>query len=1044
MNKRYETFLEPGAAYRGKPFWSWNGTLEEEELLRQIHVFKDMGFGGFFMHSRTGLATEYLGEEWFALINACAEEAEKLGMEAWLYDEDRWPSGTAGGMVTQEPKYRMKFIRLDVVPAADFVWQNGIIAAFSCLLEELSFYGSIQLHARSAPSEYEGTSILVFTIVEMEKESFYNGFTYADTLNREATEHFLKLTHDKYKQACGDKFGKSIKGIFTDEPYRGALLNGFGLSNANKEWLVPWTYTIFAAFKDKYGYDLIPHLPELFLQKEGQAVSQVKWHYVELLQTMFLDHFAKPMDEWCRRNNLILTGHILHEDNLTAQTAVSGSVMRYYEHMEYPGVDVLTEGNDKYWIVKQLQSAARQLDRKFLLSELYGCTGWQMPLEAHKSVGDWQALFGINLRCHHLSWYTMEGEAKRDFPASISHQSAWWPDYGYVETYFARIGWMLSQGSPSCDLLVINPVESVWCQVYPGWSTAFSPNSPAVQALEEHYADLFHMLAGSQLDFDYGDEDMLQRLYRIDSDHEGRPILYVGKAAYRAVIVSGMTTIRSTTLRILRQFIAAGGKVVFAGAAAGYVDAIDSGEARALAAIATQVSFHNEALIQACESEVSTRIKAIDEKSGACIADLFCQVRIDGANTYVFIINVNREKAYTNVMIRIACTGYVQEWNCVTGDKTGVRAVQKDGVVEFSADFPASGEHLYVIASSRDSQLPAKPRYSEISAIALNGPFDYALSESNVCVLDLARYRLNEEPWQEEAEILKVDRSIRDAVGLRYRGGAMIQPWFAKNDNDEIKARLALCFDFEVIDKPVHEVKLVIEHPENFMILFNGHVLENSGDGDWWIDKCFKKIHLPTDYFLSGLNTIELRADFHQRIQLEALYLIGDFGVQVDGTRKSLCALPQQIAIGDLTQQGLPFYSGIVTYMLDTKAFATSNLMPDHQNAFLSLPGFEGACIKVRTAGNQPQMIAWQPYSADITAALAEGPALIELDVILSRRNTFGPLHLVPVYSESYGPDHWLSENDAFSMAYRLVPSGLPEAPRIVIREPKNEAPPRE
>lgn len=65
----------------------------------------------------------------------------------------------------------------------------------------------------------------------MEKESFYNGFTYADTLNREATEQFLKLTHDKYKQACGDMFGKSVKGIFTDEPYRGALLNGFGLSN---------------------------------------------------------------------------------------------------------------------------------------------------------------------------------------------------------------------------------------------------------------------------------------------------------------------------------------------------------------------------------------------------------------------------------------------------------------------------------------------------------------------------------------------------------------------------------------------------------------------------------------------------------------------------------------------------------------------------------------------------------------------------------------------------------------------------------------------
>lgn len=54
-------FQKPSAAWRGKPFWSWNGRLELDELIRQIHVLKDMGMGGFFMHSRIGLATEYLG-----------------------------------------------------------------------------------------------------------------------------------------------------------------------------------------------------------------------------------------------------------------------------------------------------------------------------------------------------------------------------------------------------------------------------------------------------------------------------------------------------------------------------------------------------------------------------------------------------------------------------------------------------------------------------------------------------------------------------------------------------------------------------------------------------------------------------------------------------------------------------------------------------------------------------------------------------------------------------------------------------------------------
>lgn len=103
MNNLENLFQSPSAAYRGKPFWSWNGKLEKDELLRQIQIFKEMGMGGYFCHSRIGLVTEYLGKEWFELINACADKGQSLGLETWLYDEDRWPSGIAGGKVTQDP-----------------------------------------------------------------------------------------------------------------------------------------------------------------------------------------------------------------------------------------------------------------------------------------------------------------------------------------------------------------------------------------------------------------------------------------------------------------------------------------------------------------------------------------------------------------------------------------------------------------------------------------------------------------------------------------------------------------------------------------------------------------------------------------------------------------------------------------------------------------------------------------------------------------------------------------------------------------------------
>ena len=147
----YATFRDPGNEWRGKPFWSWNGRLEKDELIRQLHVFKEMGMGGAFLHSRVGLKTEYLGPEWFDLTNAVVDEAARLGMEAYLYDEDRWPSGSAGGMVTEDPALRMNFVELQTMPAEQFRWDNdSIVSAFACDLDGID-YSNLQRLSRTWP-----------------------------------------------------------------------------------------------------------------------------------------------------------------------------------------------------------------------------------------------------------------------------------------------------------------------------------------------------------------------------------------------------------------------------------------------------------------------------------------------------------------------------------------------------------------------------------------------------------------------------------------------------------------------------------------------------------------------------------------------------------------------------------------------------------------------------------------------------------------------------------------------------------------------------
>ncbi|MDI4649020.1 hypothetical protein [Cohnella hashimotonis] len=1040
----YGTFVNPGPAYRGKPFWSWNGELDREELLRQIDVFEQMGFGGFFMHARTGLITEYLGEEWFELTRICAEEAQRRGMEAWLYDEDRWPSGTAGGKVTAEPRFRMKFVKMRIVAEPFCPWRETWIAAFECRLEDGAYYDGRRLTPGEDAAPRPGYVTLSFEIEEMAPESFYNGQTYVDTMNREATEAFITVTHAQYKARMGELFGNAITGIFTDEPHRGPLMTNFNVANADPQHMLPWTYDLFERFEAKFGYDLRDRLPEVFFRPEGRSVSQVKWHIVDLLQELFLDNYVKPLDEWCRANKLILTGHLLHEDSLSAQTAMVGSVMRCYEHMEYPGIDVLTEGNRCFWVAKQLSSVARQIGRKWLMSELYGCTGWQMPLEAHKAVGNWQTLLGINLRCHHLSWYTMEGESKRDYPASISYQSAWWRDYQVVETYFARLGAVMTHGEPVCDLLVIHPVESVWCQVHAGWADTLAGNTAEIRRLETDFANVFNWLSCARIDFDYGDEEMLQRLSAVERDAAGRAVFRVGNAVYGTVLVAGLTTIRASTLRQLALFRQAGGVVVFAGEAPGYVDAVPSEDGGTLAAGSVRVPLDEAGIAAVGTHLAGGRIAAVDA-SGEPIADLYAQVRRDETHTYVVLLNVNRETAYAGVRLRLPYQGHVEEWNCETGERIATDATSLDGAIELTADFAAAGEKVYVFGGAPPEAPTVRPVLQTVAAYEWEGDFAYSLDEPNVCVLDRASYKLDGGEWRETLEILKLDRAVRRELGYAYRSGDMVQPWYAiqtRAGTARQTHRLTLRYSFDV-DEAVASGgadgwHLAVERPGQKRIRLNGRKLAG-GDAGWWVDPVFRKLDIPPAGLQPGLNQIEIEVDFDASVDLEAIYLLGPFGVRVQGADKTVCALPERLAIGDLAPQGLPFYGGTVTYAFEWGAYAEQakrhlDSVPDAA-VQLEVPAYEGGCLRAgnRTAGSVT--IPWRPNVADVAGIVGADEPLL-LDVVLTRRNTFGPLHMEPLYSAAYGPGHWLTEGDAFSEAYKLVPSGLTQPPRLLLRAP--------
>lgn len=970
-----QLFQNPTAPYRGKPFWSWNGKLEKEELFRQMQVLKEMGMGGYFCHSRTGLATEYLGEEWFALTNEVAKKGAQMGMETWLYDEDRWPSGTAGGMVTKEKAFRIHYLRQQVKTGKDFTFAPEMVAAFTVTLTGQSFVNKRRLTpGEEVPPE---ATVLFYTIEEQREYSFYNGQTYVDTMNPLAVRRFLELTHQQYWEKAGGEIQNGhIKGVFTDEPHHGGVMNGFALHNEQGENLTPCPEGLFTHFQNRYGYDLADFLPDLYLLPNWERVVQVKWQYMELLNELFNENYLSQLQQWCHEHSLQFTGHLLHEDSLAAQAVLNGSLLRGYERMDIPGVDVLWEKNPKYFIAKQLQSVGRQFNKPWLLSELYGCTGWQMTFFDHKTVGDWQAFMGINLRCHHLCWYTMAGEAKRDYPGSIFYQAEWYQKYKYVEDYFSRLHVFLEGGAPLCETLVLSPVESFWASIRPGWINFLDAADPTLRELEQNYEALFWALLGNHTDFDYGDEEQLGRLGRAENGE-----ILLGAGRYKTVIVPDCLTLRASTLALLEQLTQQGGKVLFTGRRPGYVDAVTSSRA---AFIGSQTDLQGLPALLPHNPEISVSSSKV-----------LVTVKKHVDKTVFMLLNIDRENEQQGVEIQIAGEGTLEEWNARTGETALLPGLA------FARSF-APGEELLLVRRQNSAEKTMR-QMVPVRKKALTGPFAYRLAEPNMAVLDTVSWHYENGPWSEVTDILKADHALRGQLGLPWRSGEMLQPWYVEKEGliPPRAGRLTLRYAF-ASEAPLTGAKLMLESPAEFNVTLNGLPLSTKRDEGWHIDPCFRLFPLPD--LAPGSHVLELTCRFGPDVNLEAIYLVGAFGVKTNGNKVILTTLPETLALGDISGQGLPFYSGAVDYQL-----------PMAEKGARLKAAYGGACAEVPGSG----LLAFAGETLPV-----EGEPILR--VHLTRRNTFGPLHVNPPRVYSYGPETFVTEGDAFMAdGFSLIENGL-------------------
>ena len=200
----------------------------------------------------------------------------------------------------------------------------------------------------------------------------------------------------------------------------------------------------------------------------------------------------------------------------------------------------------------------------------------------------------------------------------------------------------------------------------------------------------------------------------------------------------------------------------------------------------------------------------------------------------------------------------------------------------------------------------------------------------------------------------------------------------------------------------------------------NGTAIDTSKQDGFWVDIAFKKVALDNSLLKLGENIVELETDYTEATNLEALYIIGEFGVKVDGCVNTMIEMPKTISLGNLFEQGLPFYGGKIVYHTDVKA----------DLAEVAFDQIHGGCLVVNPETDKA-FVGWKPYTA-----VVNGKDGIDIELALTRRNTFGPLHQYPLDVGAYGPGNFTTGGDGYKDEYNFYPCGLLTAPIIrVLKE---------
>lgn len=517
-------------------FWFLNHDLDDEELKWQMNQMKAQGFRGVMIHPRDGLEIPYLSEAWFAKVKLIVDYCRDIGLQAWLYDEDPFPSGDAGGRIIMEhPELRPRVLYMHRMDAQGgkfrFDFEAGrllrVLAYPRNTLSPLGYDSEAPLDLTA----YAGTvrkqwqpSLVRYNTYYAPYEDYGDGHWrttaekpsyrvdcelpegewmvaafvdrpvefYVDVLNSQTTKLFMQKTHQQYADRFERQFGGTIPGMFTDEPQ----LMGHH----------PWTGGFPAYFQSLYGYDILEVLPHLFLTM-NERTAQIRRDYRRALSRLFLDAYITPITEWSKKHGIASIGHISPEEDPIGQTYKAPYLLSILKRFDIPGTDLITDlmGSSQFPLLHigpKLASSAAHLQGKTLaVAEAYGANSWSLTLADMTRKSDWLMALGINELITHGQYYSIDGKRKQEAPPSLFYPSGLWSFYRTWSNYVAERSGKLKEGTHVCSILLYYPQAS-----FDAW---LPDQFNRAENLRGDLGKLVHLLLANQWDFDWVDEESL-------------------------------------------------------------------------------------------------------------------------------------------------------------------------------------------------------------------------------------------------------------------------------------------------------------------------------------------------------------------------------------------------------------------------------------------------------------------------------------------------------------------------------------------------------